>query len=89
LPAHSPELLCGVGIYVAPTFVSSLHRRELDFQRHINIRSNVARQPLSERIVAHGRKFGMQLGVGIKTDDDRRLAKLLQTPKVLWIGLQQ
>jgi hypothetical protein len=27
--------LCG-GIYVAPTFVSSLHRRELDVQRHIN-----------------------------------------------------
>ena len=42
---------------------------------------NAARQPLSERIVAHGRKLGMQLGVGIKTDEDRRLAKLLQTPK--------
>jgi 2-polyprenyl-6-methoxyphenol hydroxylase-like FAD-dependent oxidoreductase len=42
---------------------------------------NAARQPLSERIVAHGRKLGMQLGVGIKTDEDHRLAKLLQTPK--------
>jgi len=42
---------------------------------------NAARQPLSERIVAHGRKLGMQLGVGIMTDEDRRLAKLLQTPK--------
>jgi 2-polyprenyl-6-methoxyphenol hydroxylase-like FAD-dependent oxidoreductase len=42
---------------------------------------NAARQPVSERIVAHGRKLGMQLGVGIKTDEDRRLAKLLQTPK--------
>jgi 2-polyprenyl-6-methoxyphenol hydroxylase-like FAD-dependent oxidoreductase len=42
---------------------------------------NAARQPLSERIVTHGRKLGMQLGVGIKTDDDRKLAKLLQTPK--------
>jgi 2-polyprenyl-6-methoxyphenol hydroxylase-like FAD-dependent oxidoreductase len=42
---------------------------------------NAARQPLSERIVAHGRKLGMQLGVGIRTDEDRRLAKLLQTPK--------
>jgi 2-polyprenyl-6-methoxyphenol hydroxylase-like FAD-dependent oxidoreductase len=42
---------------------------------------DAARQPLSERIVAHGRKLGMQLGVGIKTDDDRKLAKLLQTPK--------
>jgi 2-polyprenyl-6-methoxyphenol hydroxylase-like FAD-dependent oxidoreductase len=42
---------------------------------------DAARQPLSERIVAHGRKLGMQLGVGIKTDEDRRFAKLLQTPK--------
>ena len=42
---------------------------------------NAARQPLCERIVAHGRKLGMQLGVGIKTDEDRRFAKLLQTPK--------
>jgi hypothetical protein len=31
----------------------------------------------------------MQLGVGIKTDEDRRLAKLLQTPKGFWIGLQR
>jgi 2-polyprenyl-6-methoxyphenol hydroxylase-like FAD-dependent oxidoreductase len=42
---------------------------------------NAARHPLSERIVAHGRKLGMQLGVGIKTDEDRRFARLLQTPK--------
>jgi 2-polyprenyl-6-methoxyphenol hydroxylase-like FAD-dependent oxidoreductase len=42
---------------------------------------NAVRQLLSERIVAHGRKLGMQLGVGIETDEDRRLAKLLQTPK--------
>jgi 2-polyprenyl-6-methoxyphenol hydroxylase-like FAD-dependent oxidoreductase len=49
---------------------------------------NAARQPLSERIVAHGRKLGMQLGVGIKTDEDRRFAKLLQTPKGImdWIA---
>src|SRR5215468_428806 len=42
---------------------------------------NTARQPLGERIVSHARKLGMQLGVGIETDEDRRLAKLLQTPK--------
>jgi 2-polyprenyl-6-methoxyphenol hydroxylase-like FAD-dependent oxidoreductase len=49
---------------------------------------NAARQPLSERIVAHGRKLGMQLGVGIKTDEDRRFAKLLQTPKGImdWVA---
>ena len=42
---------------------------------------NAARQPLSERIVSHGRKLGMQLGVGIETDEDRKFAKSLQSPK--------
>ena len=50
---------------------------------------NAMRQPLSERIVSHGRKLGMQLGVGITTDDDRDFAKLLQTPKGIldWIAV--
>ncbi len=42
---------------------------------------NALRQPLSERIVSHGRKLGTQLGVGIETDEDRRMSKLLQTPQ--------
>ncbi len=50
---------------------------------------NAARQPLSERIVAHGRKLGMQLGVGIMTDEDRAFARLLQTPHGIldWIAV--
>jgi 2-polyprenyl-6-methoxyphenol hydroxylase-like FAD-dependent oxidoreductase len=50
---------------------------------------NSARQPLSERIVSHGRKLGMQLGVGINTDEDRAFAKLLQSPKGIldWIAV--
>jgi 2-polyprenyl-6-methoxyphenol hydroxylase-like FAD-dependent oxidoreductase len=50
---------------------------------------NAARQPLSERIVAHSRMLGTQLGVGIETDVDRRMAKLLQTPKGImdWIAM--
>ena len=50
---------------------------------------NSARQPLSERIVGHGRKLGMQLGVGIRTDEDRAFAKLLQSPKGIldWIAV--
>src|SRR5262249_47601540 len=50
---------------------------------------NAARQPLSKRIVSHARKLGMQLGVGIETDDDRRFAKLLQSPKGIldWIAV--
>jgi 2-polyprenyl-6-methoxyphenol hydroxylase-like FAD-dependent oxidoreductase len=50
---------------------------------------NAMRHPLSERIVSHSRMLGTQLGVGIKTDDDRRMAKLLQTPKGImdWIAM--
>jgi len=50
---------------------------------------NTVRQPVSERIVSHGRRLGMQLGVGIKTDNDRRFAKLLQTPRGIldWIAV--
>jgi len=50
---------------------------------------NAIRQPLSERIVSHGRKLGTQLGIGIETDDDRRLAKVLQTPEGIldWIAV--
>ena len=50
---------------------------------------NAARQPLSERILAHSRKLGMQLGVGIETDEDRRMATLLQTPNgaMDWIAV--
>ncbi|HXP29783.1 MAG TPA: FAD-dependent monooxygenase [Stellaceae bacterium] len=50
---------------------------------------NSVRQPLSELIVSHGRRLGMQLGIGIETDEDRRFAKLLQTPKGIldWIAV--
>jgi 2-polyprenyl-6-methoxyphenol hydroxylase-like FAD-dependent oxidoreductase len=59
-----------------------------DIDRALSV-YNAARQPLGERIVTHGRKLGMQLGVGIKTDDDRRFAKLLQSPKGIldWISM--
>ena len=50
---------------------------------------NAVRQPLSERIVAHSRKLGMQLGVGIENEEDRVFAKLLQSPKGIldWIAV--
>jgi 2-polyprenyl-6-methoxyphenol hydroxylase-like FAD-dependent oxidoreductase len=50
---------------------------------------NSVRQPLGERIVSHGRKLGMQLGIGITTDDDRRFAQLLRTPSGIldWIAV--
>jgi 2-polyprenyl-6-methoxyphenol hydroxylase-like FAD-dependent oxidoreductase len=50
---------------------------------------NAARQPLSERIVAHARKLGTQLGVNLSSDDDRRMSKLLQQPQAIldWIAV--
>jgi 2-polyprenyl-6-methoxyphenol hydroxylase-like FAD-dependent oxidoreductase len=50
---------------------------------------NAARQPLSERIISHSRKLGTQLGVGIESDEDRRIANLLRTPKGVmdWIAM--
>jgi 2-polyprenyl-6-methoxyphenol hydroxylase-like FAD-dependent oxidoreductase len=39
---------------------------------------NSERQPIGERIVQHARRLGAQLGVGLKTDEDFRMWKLLQ-----------
>jgi 2-polyprenyl-6-methoxyphenol hydroxylase-like FAD-dependent oxidoreductase len=59
-----------------------------DIDRALGVYNSV-RQPLSERIVSHGRKLGMQLGIGINTDEDRAFAKLLQSPKGIldWIAV--
>lgn len=51
-----------------------------DIDRALDVYNSV-RQPLSERIVSHGRKLGMQLGVGVQTDEDRKFAKLLNSPR--------
>jgi 2-polyprenyl-6-methoxyphenol hydroxylase-like FAD-dependent oxidoreductase len=39
---------------------------------------NRMRQPLGERVVLHGRKIGTQLGVNLRTDEDRAMWNLLQ-----------
>lgn len=41
-------------------------------------RYDAQRQPVGERIMLHGRKLGMFLDVDQKTEDDRRVGKLLQ-----------
>jgi 2-polyprenyl-6-methoxyphenol hydroxylase-like FAD-dependent oxidoreductase len=48
-----------------------------------------ARQPLGERIVLHGRKIGKQLGVDLRTEEDRALSKRLQDPREMmqWIAV--
>jgi len=50
---------------------------------------NRIRQPLSERIMLHGRKLGTQLGVNLQTDEDRAMWKLLQDHRAMmdWIAV--
>src|SRR5262249_43426831 len=50
---------------------------------------NRIRQPLSERIMLHGRKLGTQLVVNLQTDEDRGMWKLLQEHRAMmsWIAV--
>jgi 2-polyprenyl-6-methoxyphenol hydroxylase-like FAD-dependent oxidoreductase len=50
---------------------------------------NRVRQPLAERIMLHGRKIGTQLGVNLRTAEDRELSKRLQDPRAMmqWIAV--
>src|SRR5688500_16807083 len=52
-------------------------------------RYDAERQPVGERIVRHGRKLGTHMGVDLKTEDDRRMWKLLQDPRAMmdWIAV--
>ncbi len=47
------------------------------------------RQPIGERIMLHGRKLGTYLGVGLRTDGDRRMWRLLQDHRAMmdWIAV--
>ncbi len=47
------------------------------------------RQPIGERIMLHGRKLGVYFGVGLKTDEDRRMWRLLQDHRAMmdWIAV--
>ena len=50
---------------------------------------NAVRQPIGERIMLHGRRVGTHLGVDLKTDEDRRMWKLLQDHEAMmdWIAV--
>jgi 2-polyprenyl-6-methoxyphenol hydroxylase-like FAD-dependent oxidoreductase len=47
------------------------------------------RAPIAERIMQHGRKLGTHLGVNLKTEDDRRMWKVLQDYRAAmdWIAM--
>ena len=89
--ASTPRLHIGFGVAKAGAEAQALAEA---LANHDNIDRalaayNAARQPLSDRIVLHSRKLGMGLDVGIETDDDRRMSKLLQDPKAIldWIAV--
>jgi 2-polyprenyl-6-methoxyphenol hydroxylase-like FAD-dependent oxidoreductase len=50
---------------------------------------NAERQPIGNNIVMHGRRLGTQLGVNLKTEDDRRMHELLQSDGAMldWIAV--
>jgi 2-polyprenyl-6-methoxyphenol hydroxylase-like FAD-dependent oxidoreductase len=50
---------------------------------------NAVRQPIGERIMLHGRKLGTHMGVDLKTEEDRRMSKLLQDFEAMmdWIAV--
>jgi 2-polyprenyl-6-methoxyphenol hydroxylase-like FAD-dependent oxidoreductase len=52
-------------------------------------RYDAARQPVGERIVQHGRLLGTHMGVNLKTEEDRRMWRLLQDHRAMmdWIAV--
>lgn len=50
---------------------------------------NRVRQPLAERIMQHGRKIGAQLGVNLRTEEDRAMSQRLQDHRAMmrWIAV--
>lgn len=52
-------------------------------------RYNAERQPVGEQIMQHGRKLGTHLGVDLKSEDERRMWRLLQDYRAMmdWIAV--
>ena len=52
-------------------------------------RYNAVRLPIGERIMLHGRKLGTHLGVDLRSDEDRRMWRLLQSHEAMmdWIAV--
>jgi 2-polyprenyl-6-methoxyphenol hydroxylase-like FAD-dependent oxidoreductase len=50
---------------------------------------DAVRQPIGERIMLHGRKLGTHLGVDLRTEEDRKMWKLLQNHQAVmdWIAV--
>ena len=50
---------------------------------------NAVRQPIGKRIMLHGRKLGTYFGLDLKSDEDRKMSKLLQDQDAImdWIAV--
>jgi len=89
--ASTPRPHIGFGVAKAGAEAQALANalyRDDDIDRALAA-YNSERQPLSERIVLHGRKLGTQLGVNLETDEDCNMSKLLQSPEAIlnWIAV--
>ena len=86
--ASTPRPHIGFGVSKAAAEAQALAEALLNYDNIDQALTvyNAERQPLSERIVSHARKLGMQLGA---SDEDRKFAKLLQSPKGIldWIAV--
>jgi 2-polyprenyl-6-methoxyphenol hydroxylase-like FAD-dependent oxidoreductase len=89
--ASTPRPHIGFGVSKAAAEAQALAEALLNYDNIDQALTayNAERQPLSERIVSHARKLGLQLGVGITSDEDRKFAQLLQSPKGIldWIAV--
>jgi 2-polyprenyl-6-methoxyphenol hydroxylase-like FAD-dependent oxidoreductase len=89
--ASTPRPHIGFGVSKAAAEAQALAEALLNYDNIDQALAvyNAERQLLSERIVSHARKLGMQLGVGITSDEDHKFAKLLQSPKGIldWIAV--
>jgi len=88
--ASTPRPHVGFGVAKAGTDAQALAdalRNHNDIDRAL-AQYNVERQPIGERVVLHSRKLGTQLGVNLKTDEDRRTWKRLQSCDAVmeWMG---
>jgi 2-polyprenyl-6-methoxyphenol hydroxylase-like FAD-dependent oxidoreductase len=72
----------------AQALAEALRMHEGDIDAGLT-RYQAVRQPIGERIMLHGRKLGTYFGVDLKTEQDRRMWKLLQDRRAVmdWIAV--
>ena len=90
--ASTPRPHIGFGVSKAGAEAQALAEALSNYDdpdRALNAYNSLRRPPLANALSHMARKLGMQLGVGIQTNEDRAFAKLLQSPKDIldWIAV--